>query len=321
MNGKKVLITRKIPQSGLDVLAGCEVEVNPHDRELAHYELLAAAKGKDAVLTMLTDKIDAATMDALPTVRIYANYAVGYNNIDVGEAARRGITVTNTPGVLTDTTADLAWALLMAAARRLVPADRHTRWGRFTGWAPMLFLGMDVHHKTLGIIGMGRIGRAMARRAQGFGMKVLYAGGEPLPAETERELGISRVEMEALLSESDFISLHVPLTDATRGLIGDRELRRMKPTAVLVNTSRGPVVDEEALVSVLREGRIFAAGLDVYQNEPALARGLMDLDNVVLAPHIGSGSVETRERMAVMAAGSIAAFLRGETPENVVTPK
>jgi len=321
LSKKKVFVTRRIPQPGLDLLKDFDMTMNPEDRVLTKQELIAGGKGRDAVLCLLTDPIDAEIMDALPTVRIFANYAVGFNNIDVEAATKRKVAITNTPGVLTDTTADFAWTLLMAAARRLVEADKYCRAGKYEGWGPMLFLGHDIHHKTLGIVGMGRIGQAVARRAHGFEMKILYTDELRLPPEKERELKATFVSLEQLLKESDFVSLHVPLMPSTKHLIGKKQLEMMKRTAVLVNTSRGPVVDEKALVEALRNKTIFAAGLDVYEDEPKLAPGLAELDNVTIPPHIASASIDTRSKMATMAASNIIAFFKGEKPPNIVNPE
>ncbi|GFP29463.1 2-hydroxyacid dehydrogenase [Candidatus Hakubella thermalkaliphila] len=317
----KVYVTRQIPEPGLELLRkNYEVEVNPEDRVLTREELLEKVRGRDAILCLLTDKIDAQVMDAAKGARIFANYAVGYDNIDVPEATKRDILITNTPGVLTETTADLAWVLLMAAARRVVEADRFTRAGKFKGWGPMLLLGTDVWGKTLGLVGAGRIGSALARRSVGFKMSLLYH--DPYPnRELEEELGAKRVDLDTLLKESDFISIHVPLTQETHHLIGEKEFGLMKPSAHLVNTSRGPVVDEEALVRALRDRRIAGAGLDVYEHEPELTPGLAELDNVVLVPHIASASTETRTKMATMAAQSIVDFFEGRRPTHCVNPE
>ena len=320
MNGN-VYITRPIPEIAEKILkeAGCRVEKNPEDRVLSQEELIEKVRGRDAVLCLLTDRIDREVLDAAQGVRVFANYAVGYNNIDVAHAREKGIAVTNTPGVLTEATADLAWSLLMSAARKIPEADRYVREGKFKSWGALLFLGADISGKTLGIIGPGRIGSAVARRAAGFGMRVLLYGRSGSDTSgLESEIGAQRTDFETLLTQSDFISLHVPLTEETRYLIGREELGRMKPGAILINTSRGPVVDEKALVQALREGPIAAAGLDVYEDEPALAEGLIDLPNTVLLPHIGSATTETRERMAVMTAENILACLRGQTPPNAV---
>jgi lactate dehydrogenase-like 2-hydroxyacid dehydrogenase len=305
----------------LDLLGDFDVTINPEDRVLSRDELAANAQGKDAVLCLLTDAIDDELMAALPTVKIFANYAVGFDNIDVEAATRRKIAVTNTPGVLTGTTADLAWALLMSAARRVVDSDKYTRAGQFKGWGPMMYLGVDIHYKTLGIVGMGRIGQAVAWRSRGFDMKVLYTDRKRISLELEKMLRVTFVTLDELLRESDFVSLHVPLRRTTRHLIGKKQLEMMKKTAVLVNTSRGPVVDERALVEALKNQVIFAAGLDVYENEPVLAPGLVGLDNVVVVPHIGSASIDTRSKMATMAAENIMAFFRGEKPPNILNPE
>ena len=321
--GWNVYVTRKLPKDGLDVLRrNCgTVEVFDGDAAIPRDGLLRAVRGRDGLVCLLTDRIDAAVMDAAgPQLRGIANYAVGCDNVDVAEATRRRIPVSNTPGVLTETTADLAWALMFAAARRIAESDRLVRGGRWRGWEPMQMLGVDVAGKTLGIVGAGRIGDAVARRAVGFRMRVLYHDEVARP-ELEKACGARRAALDELLREADFVSVHVPLTAATRHLIGAREFGLMRETAVLVNTSRGPVVDEAALVEALRAGRIFAAGLDVYEKEPQLAPGLAELDNVVLAPHIGSASRETRARMAVMAATNLVAMLRGERPENCVNPE
>lgn len=317
-----VYVTREIPRPGIELLldACSNVEINPDDRVLAPDELLAAVRGRDAVLCLLTDTINAAVLDAARGAKVFANYAVGYNNIDVPAATARRIIVTNTPGVLTDATADLTWALLFAVARRIPEGDRFTRAGKFTGWAPMLLLGGDISDRTLGIIGAGRIGTAVALRSRGFRMRVLYfdkAQNEAL----EQAVGATRVDLDTLLRESDFVSLHVNLDPTTHHLIGARELALMKPTAYLINTSRGPVVDEAALVDALRQRRIAGAGLDVFENEPALAPGLAELDNAVIPPHLGSATIGTRTRMATLAATNLLAALRGERPPNIVNPE
>jgi glyoxylate reductase len=321
LSKKTVFVTRRIPQPGLDLLRDFDMTMNPEDRVLTKQELIAGAKGKDAVLCLLTDPIDAEILDALPSVKIFANYAVGFNNVDVEAATKRKVVITNTPGVLTDTTADFAWTLLMAAARRLVEADKYCRAGKYEGWGPMLFLGHDIHHKTLGIVGLGRIGQAVARRAHGFEMRILYNDEFRHPPEKEAELKVTYVSLEQLLQESDFVTLHVPLMPSTKHLIGKKQLGMMKRTAVLINTSRGPVVDEKALVEALRNNVIFAAGLDVYEDEPTLAPGLAGLDNVVIPPHIASATFDTRTKMATMAAGNIVAFFKGERPPNIVNPE
>jgi len=315
----KVFVTRRIPKPGLDILEKeCEVKVNPYDRVLTKEELIEEVKGIDGLLCLLTDTIDGEIMDANHNLRIISNYAVGYNSIDVEEATRRRIMVTNTPGVLTDTTADLTWALLMSVARRIVEADKFTREGKFKGWAPMLFLGSDIHHLTLGIIGLGRIGRAVAKRARGFEMKILYTDVKRAPKEIEDGLGAKFVSLEELLSTSDFVTVHTPLLPETHHLIGEKELKMMKRDAYLTNAARGPLADEEALVKALKEKWIAGAALDVYEDEPDLAPGLSELDNVVIVPHIGSASVTTRTKMATMAATNLVTGLKGEVPPNLV---
>lgn len=317
-----VYVTRRVPQPGLDMLveACARVEVNPHDRVLTREELLAGVRGRDAVLCLLTDTIDAEVFDAAQGCRIFANYAVGYNNIDVPAATARGIAVTNTPGVLTDATADLTWALLFCAARRIAEGDRFTRAGKFDGWSPMLFLGGDISGGTLGIVGAGRIGTAVALRSRGFRMRVLYHDKVQNEA-LEQAVGAERVSLDALLGESDFVCIHVSLDESTRHLIGARELGLMKPTAYLINTSRGPVVDEAALVEALREGQIAGAGLDVFEDEPELKPGLAELDGVVIPPHLGSATIGTRTKMATLAAANVVAMMRGERPPNIVNPE
>ncbi|HYE98334.1 MAG TPA: D-glycerate dehydrogenase [Planctomycetota bacterium] len=269
------------------------------------------------IITLLTMKVDRALLDRAPALKVVSNVAVGYDNVDVTECARRGIVVTNTPGVLTDATADLAWVLLTGAARRVVEGDRYVRAGKFKAWDFYLMRGMDFAGRTLGIVGGGRIGQAVARRALGFGMRILYTAREPKP-DFERTTGARRVDLPALLRASDFVSLHVPMSPETRHLIGAKELALMKPTAVLVNTARGPVVDEGALAKALRARRIFAAGLDVYEREPAVHRGLLALDNVVLLPHVGSATEGARLGMVETAHRNCLAVLRGEPPPNPV---
>ncbi len=279
-------------------------------------------QGRDGVLTVLNDRLDDEAFDAAgPQCRVYANLAVGFNNTDIAAATRRGIVITNTPDVLTETTADLAWSLIMASGRRIVESDRFLRSGRWGGWGPLQFLGWDVHGATLGIIGAGRIGSAVGRRAVGFNMKVIYyeVGGTNSPSLDA--MGARRVTLDELLRQSDFVSLHVPLTDQTRHMIGREQLAKMKPTAHLINTARGPVVDEKALVEALRRRTIAGAGLDVYEDEPAITPGLIELDNVVCLPHIGSATTATRSKMSELAARNIIAVLRGEVPPTPVNPE
>jgi glyoxylate reductase len=318
----KVFVSRRIPQEGLDVvLAACDVEVNGDDDHLSQTELIDRVKGHDGLLCLLTDDINDAILGASPQLKVVANVAVGYNNIDVQAATRRRIIITNTPGVLDDTTADFTWCLLLASARRLAESERYARAGRYTGWGIMLLCGQDVFGKTIGICGLGRIGRGVAKRARGFEMRILYTDALRAPADVERELGAQFVDKEMLFREADFVTLHVPLLPETHHYVSMRELKLMKKTTHLINASRGPVVDEAALVQALRERWIAGAGLDVYEHEPQMAPGLMDLDNVTLAPHIASASVETRTKMAVMAATNLVEALQGRKPPNIVNPE
>lgn len=321
--GWNVFVTRRLPEPGMRMLAEqCELTVFPHDRPITRPELLEAVRGRQGLLTLLTERVDAELMDAAgPQLRVVSNYAVGFNNIDVPEATRRRIVVTNTPGVLTETTADLAWALLMAVARRVVEGDRFMRSGQFSGWSPTMLLGADVYGKTLGVVGLGRIGEAVVRRASGFSMRVLYHDARRRTREDEERLGVTYRHLDELLRESDFLTLHVDLNEKTRHLIDATRLGMMKPTAILVNTSRGPVVDEAALVAALREGRIAGAGLDVFEDEPRMAPGLAELPNVVVLPHIASATVETRARMAEMAASNLLDALAGRRPAHIVNPE
>ena len=316
-----IYVTREIPEGGLEMLRAKfgKFDMNKEDRVLTREELLQNVRGRDGVLCLLTDPIDVAVFEAAgPQCKIFSNYAVGYNNINVEEASRRGIMVTNTPGVLTDATADLTIALLFSCARRIVEADAFTRAGKFKGWGPLLMVGQDVTGKTLGIIGAGRIGANVAQKmAKGFGMKILYAD-KFMNEALEKEVGARKVELSTLLAESDFISVHVNLTDDTRHMIGANQFALMKPTCVFINTARGPVVDEKALVEALRERKIFSAGLDVFENEPALASGLADLPNVIIPPHIASATLWTRTRMAEMAAQNLIDALEGRMPEYCV---
>ncbi|MBA3425779.1 MAG: D-glycerate dehydrogenase [Rubrobacter sp.] len=314
---EKVLVTREIPDAGLRVLEPFDVTVL-HERPPERGELLEAVRGVSGILSTATEKVDSEVMDtAGESLKVVANMAVGYDNVEVEAAEERDVLVTNTPGVLDETTADVAFMLLLAAARRLGEGERLLRAGRWEWWGPKQLMGQDVWGKKLGIVGFGRIGQSVARRARGFGMEILYHNRSRKP-EAEAEFGARRMDLEGLLETADFISIHTPLTDETHHLIGVPELEKMKPEAVLVNTSRGPVVDEAALADALAKKRIFAAGLDVYENEPEVDPKLLELENVVLAPHIGSASVETRERMAVLAAENIAAVLSGDEPKTPV---
>ncbi|MHA1736066.1 MAG: glyoxylate reductase [Candidatus Thorarchaeota archaeon] len=321
-----VFVTRKIPDRGLnEITRAFRTSVWPNEEPPSRKEIIENARECTGLVTLLSDPIDAEVLDALPRLKIVAQYAVGYDNIDVEHATKRGIMVTNTPGVLTETTADLAWGLLMAASRRIVEADRYVRRGKWrVAWGPEMLLGVDVYGATLGIVGMGRIGYAMAKRATGFGMTILYTSRSmtDITMKAERELGAKRVDLDILLRSSDFVSIHVPLTKETRHLIDRDKLAVMKPTAILINTARGPVIDEEALAEALANGRIRAAGLDVFEKEPLAADSpLLDLDNVVLTPHIGSASIETRSRMAEICARNLVAGLQGQRPPNLVNPE
>lgn len=317
-----VYVTRVIPQPGIDLLRQhAEVEVNEADEPLDHADLIRRASSHDALMTLLTDRIDREVLSAgRGRLKIVANVAVGYDNIDVEAATRKGIFVTNTPGVLTETTADMAWAILMAAARRVVEGDKFTRSGRWKTWQIMAFTGQDVHGATLGIVGMGRIGLAIARRAAGFSMRVLYSNRNRLPEAQEHAAGGARhVALDELLRESDFVVISAALTPATRHLIAERELALMKRTAVLINIARGPIVDQRALYRALVDNKIWAAGLDVFETEPVPAdEPLLKLDNVVMPPHLGSASVATRIKMAAAAAENCLAGVRGEIPPNLV---
>jgi len=318
----KVYVSRPIPQNAYKILkdAGLEVFANEENRILSKQELIENIKDVDALLPLLTDAIDDEVLASNPKLKIVANYAVGFNNINIEAATKRGILVTNTPDVLTDTTADMAFALLMTTARSIVPSDKFTRDGMFDKWEPLGFLGQDIHHATLGIIGAGRIGQVVAKRGHhGFDMKILYVDMSHNEY-MDSELGATKVELDYLLQNSDFVSLHVPLFPNTHHLIGKDQFKMMKKTAVLINTARGPVVDEEALVEALKTGEIWAAGLDVYEKEPTVHHELLKMDNVVLAPHIASASIQTREEMGRIAAENIVLFLNGKKPLTPVNP-
>ncbi len=310
-----MFVARAIPEEGLAaVRAVCAMDLWEEDLPAPRDELLRRIAGCDGVLTLLTDRVDDGFLDAAgPGLRVVSNFAVGYDNIDVAACTRRGVVVGNTPGVLTETTADLAWALLMAAARRLPEGDRYVRGGSWKTWGPLLLLGPDVHGATIGIVGFGRIGQAVARRAQGFGMRILYHDLVALPASVTEPLGATFAPLEQVLAESDFVSLHVNLSEETRHLINATTLAAMKPTAVLVNTSRGPVVDQIALADALRDGVIWAAALDVTDPEPIpMDDPLVGLENCLIVPHIASASRATRGKMAAMAAANLIAGVRGE---------
>ncbi len=320
MSEQRVLITRRVPPPAVELLkrAGLSVDLFDQDDPPTREELLSRVPGAVALVTMLSERVDVALLDAAgPALRVVANFAVGFDNIDIPVCTERGVRATNTPGVLTDATADLAWTLILATARRVVEGDRLVRDGRWTGWTPMQFLGLQLRGATLGIVGAGRIGVAVGLRSVGFGMNVLYAD-EQVSRDLEERVGARRIELDRLIAASDVLTLHVPLTPQTRHLIGAEQLAAMKPTAILINTSRGPVVDEAALVAALRDRRIAAAGFDVYENEPRLTPGLADLPNVVLLPHLGSATTATRQKMSQMVAENVIAVLAGREPPNPV---
>ena len=318
----KIFVTRKIPESGLDLLRkeGYGLDINPYDRVLTENEIVKGVNGKTGLLCLLTDPIDRDVIYAEPKLKMIASYAVGYDNIDVKAATERGIPVSNTPGVLTEATAEMAWALLFSATRRIVEGDKYTRAGKFKGWDPMLMHGQDVTNKTLGIIGAGRIGTAVALKSKGFNMKVLYVSSHANKT-LGQELNAKKVDLSRLLKESDYISLHVPLNKSTHHLVGEKELKMMKKTAILINTSRGPVVDEKALTKALKEKWIFSAGLDVYEHEPKIPKELIKLDNVVLQPHSASATTSSRSKMAIIAAKNMITGLNGGIPPNCVNPE
>jgi glyoxylate reductase len=312
----RIAVTVRIPAAAAELIAdAAEAWFSPHDRALSPAELHAAAAGVDGVVVSLADRIDDAFLDAAgPELRVVANVGVGYDNVDVAACTARGVVVTNTPGVLTDATADLAFALVLMATRRLGEAERFVRSRRPWAFGLDFMVGSGITGKTLGIVGLGQIGAAVARRARAAGMEIAYAGRHRAAPELETELGARFLTLDELLAAADVVSLHAPLTDETRGLIDAVALARMKPTAFLVNTSRGAVVDEGALVEALRDGTIAGAGLDVYEHEPDVHPGLLELENVVLLPHLGSATVETRTAMAVLAARNVLAVVSGEPP-------
>jgi glyoxylate reductase len=318
-----VLVTRRLPAEALRrIMARCEMTLYDGQDAMPRNQLLAEAAGKAGAITLLTDRVDEEFLEAAgPQLRIVANYAVGFDNIDLDACTRHGVLASNTPDVLTETTADTAFALMMAAARRVAEGDRFLRSRTPWTWGPLMMLGQDVHHATLGIVGFGRIGQALARRARGFAMRILYYDMYRPPAEVERELAAEYRDLEDLLRESDFVSLHTNLTPQTRHLINADRLAAMKPTAVLVNTSRGPVIDEQALARALEQGQIFAAGLDVFEREPDVHPALLACDNAVLLPHLGSATVSTRLAMADLAADNLLAALEGRRPPTLLNPQ
>ncbi|MFQ5799850.1 MAG: 2-hydroxyacid dehydrogenase [Bacteroidota bacterium] len=316
-------VSRELPPKVMETLrAAAEISglgVNQHDRPVSRSELLEGTRWCDVLVSQLIDRIDAEVFDANPRLKLVANYAVGFDNIDIAEASRRRIPVSNTPGVLTETTADLTWALIMSVARRVVGADRFMRAGKYEGWAPMLLLGQDVYGKTLGIVGLGRIGYAVAKRAGGFSMRVLYSDVERKPY--DQEVKATFVDLDTLLRQSDFLTLHPFLDSGSRHLIDEPQLKMMKRTAYLINTSRGPVVNERALVKALREGTIAGAGLDVYEREPEMEPELAELENAVVLPHIASATTETRTVMGMIVVENTLAVLRSERAPTCVNPK
>lgn len=318
----RAFVTRRLPEEALAIVrTAADTEVWEEELPPPREVMLEKVAGIDGLLCLLTDRIDAELLDRNPGLKVVSQMAVGYDNVDVAACTARGIPVGNTPGVLTETTADLTFALLLATARKIVDADRYLRAGEWQTWSPMLLTGPDVHHATLGIVGMGRIGYEVARRARGFEMNVVYSDTRPSePA--ERDFGAKHVSLAELLAQSDFVTCHTPLMPETRHLMGAEQFARMKPTAVFINSSRGPVVDQKALYGALRSGKIAAAGLDVYESEPLASDDpLLELDNVVLLPHIGSASIGTRIKMAILAAENLVAGLEGRSLPHQVNPE
>jgi glyoxylate reductase len=323
----KILVTQKVPDPAYPLLEAIgDVEANPEEGTIWSYEeLLRRGPGHDYIYTLLTDNVDARFLEACanstPRLKMVANMAVGFNNIDVEAATRLGIAVSNTPGVLSETTADLAFALLMATARRIPEAERYLRAGKYHGWGPLLFCGAEIHHSTLGLVGAGRIGKIMARRAHGFDMNVIYYDVYRLSPEDEAEYHMTYKPLEELLHEADFVSVHTPYMPSTHHLIDAEKLKMMKPSAILINTARGPIVDEKALVAALQQGTIAGAGLDVFEEEPTVEPGLLEMENVVLLPHIASASLKTRTLMATMASDNLVAYYHGQRPPNILNPE
>ena len=318
----EIYITRELPERGLNIMKKhFDAEVWPEYAPPPKKTIMEKAKNVDALVSLLSDKIDAEVFNASPKLKIVSQLAVGFDNIDIPEATKRGIYVTNTPEVLTDTTADFAWSLLMAVARRIVEADKYVHTGQWkVGWHPAMLTGRDIHNTTIGIVGAGRIGYAMAKRAKGFDMNILFYDVIPRP-EMEKDFGAEKTDLDTLLKESDFVSLHVPLMKETHHLINAEKLKLMKKTAYLINNARGPVVDEKALYEALKNGQIAGAGLDVFEQEPTpLDNPLLKLDNVVVAPHISSASLETRAKMSEIVADNLVSFFEGKKPPNLVNP-
>lgn len=312
-----VAVTNLFPEKALGKLGPhCDLRTNQTENSPAVSELAKIASESVAMVTYLSDKIDSGIIDKGTNLKLIANYGAGFNNIDVGHASKKRVWVTNTPGVLHETTADLTWAMILGVARNIVPADRFTREKRFKGWSANMYLGGDVYGKTLGVIGCGEIGSAVARRASGFNMKVLYFNRNRMPQ--EKELNAEQATLEELLRQSDFVTVHVPLTDQTKNMIAREQFLLMKPTAYFIHTARGKVVDDQALVEALNEKSIAGAALDVYENEPALTEGMTELENLMLLPHIGSASYETRNNMADLVADNVLDVLQGKTPRSLV---
>ena len=319
MTRPKILVTMSVPEAVKSALSEFgEIDIDEGVEPIARAELLKRIRDKDILISMLSDTIDKERIDAGSNLKIIGNYGVGYNTVDVAYANQKGIKVLNTPGALTETTADLTWALILAVARRVVEGDRFTRAGRFKGWAPTLMTGHDVYGKTLGIFGMGRVGQAVARRAAGFDMNILYNKRNRLDPETEKGLNANYTDLDNLLKNSDYVVLLAPLTDETRHIVDESKLSLMKPDAFLINVGRGPLVDEKVLLKFLKEKRIAGAAFDVYENEPLLTPGLSELDNVVLLPHVGSATIETRTKMGMMLVRGIKDILEGKRPGNLV---
>ena len=317
MSRKKIFFTSKLVIKVEEYLKDFDVQIYEGEPPIPREVLKEKVKDVDGLVVLLTDRIDAEILDNAPRLKIVANYAVGYDNIDVDECTRRGIVVTNTPDVLTDATAELAWALVFAVARKIVEAHRYVEKRLWRGWSPALFLGVELKGKTLGVLGAGRIGQAFALKSAGFGMKVVYYNRRPNEV-LEKQLGARKVDLDELLQVSDIISLHLPLTPETYHLIGEREFNLMKPNTIFINTARGKIVDEKALVKVLKERRIYGAGLDVFEFEPQISEELYELDNVVMLPHIGSATVEARTKMAELVVENLKAFFNGKIPPTVV---
>ena len=322
MTKPRILVTREVFDESIAYLGEhCEVDANQADVPLTAPQIAQRLQGAQALMCSLTDKVDAGLIAQCPALKVVANIAVGYNNIDVAACTARGVQVTNTPGVLDDSTADLAWTLMLATARRLTEVESYIRGGQWTGWRLKQWLGVDVHHATLGIIGMGRIGQVIAKRATGFDMRVIYHNRKRLAPGIERRLNATWVTRDELLAQADFVVLQMPYSQATHHMIGAAELAKMKPTAILVNSTRGGVIDDAALIAALKAGTIRAAGLDVFENEPKLNPGFLELRNVVLSPHVGSSTEATRRAMAMTAAQNAVAALAGRMPPNLVNPE